>query len=106
VDVGKYGIEDGKAREEIYDTPQSAQEVTSAEVEVQKADDSPERSQLDSDASPSPQPSPSEGEGVKESEKDALTKIENEPTEFRNYDGDTTCDPSWAAKPAPVMRRY
>jgi hypothetical protein len=144
VDDVKYGIEDGKALEEIYDPPQSAQEVTSAEVEVQKADDSPERSQLDSDrngarcdtgfqpvhcapgsklpavirvptpparaGSPchecgpqTPSSKASEGEGLKP---DASPKIENEPTEFRNYDGDTTCDPSWAAKPAPVMRRY
>jgi hypothetical protein len=104
VDEVKYGIEDGKAFEEIYERPQSAQEVTVAQVEAETADDSAERSQLDSDDSPSPQPSPLEGEGVRADA--SAIKIENEPTEFRNYDADTTCDPSWAAKPAAVVRRY
>jgi hypothetical protein len=47
-----------------------------------------EASRLADHASPSPLPSACQGEGMK-------AETQNEPTEFRNYDGDTTCDPSW-----------
>jgi hypothetical protein len=106
VDQVKYGIEDGKALEEIYARPQPAQEVIVAKAEAETPDDSAERSETDSDARPSPLPSPFQGEGTNATANDAPRKIENEPTEFRNYDGDTTCDPSWAVKSAPVVRRY
>jgi hypothetical protein len=55
-----------------------------------------ETSQLPDHASRSPLPSPSQGEGIKAETQTALSQeTQNEPTEFRNYDGDTTCDPSW-----------
>ena len=123
VDQVKYGIEDGKTLDEIYNGPakdkaeppvrQEEEEVE--EEEVEDVDESAERSQTSSDGSPSSQPSPSEGEGVKAAPSTAQqpstaasmavnppvppsvpAKIQNEPTEFRNYDADTTCDPSWA----------
>ena len=77
VDQVKYGIEDGKTLDEIYNGPakdrteavrEEIEEVEEEEEETADVDESAERSQVDSDGSPSSQPSPSEGEGVKAEE--------------------------------------
>jgi hypothetical protein len=124
VDLVKYSIEDGKTVEEIYKVDEPAEEEIEEEEEEEEGAESAERSQLVGHASPSPQPFPCKGEG--DGGKALSTgdvsphvpanvppsvpvKTQNEATEFRNYDGDTTCDPSWAVKPVTavrVMRRY
>ncbi len=74
VDQVKYGIEDGKTLDEIYNGPAKdrteavREEEEEVEEEVEDEHESAERSQTSSDGSPSSQPSPSEGEGVKAAE--------------------------------------
>ena len=102
VDDIPYGIEDGKTLEEIYNPRGERAESEEQEVdeEIEVENESAERSQPISQTSPSSLPLTShENAGTPAREEG---EMQNEATEFRNYDADTTCDPSWAL-PKPAL---